>query len=408
MCPTPTPHGLSVPEATVADLFEWADRTLLGQGAFADVFAARRRDNGVQYAVKQVYKARLENERHWQWLCHEVAVSQHVHHRGCIVCHDAFQDEQAVYLQLDLVPGGDLCTLLQRAGPLTEATVARFTRQILETLLYLHDERGIAHLDLKPDNLLCTTADVDTAEVRIGDFGFAKIFGRPGSSLVAGDPEHDESFLVSPKGTYGYMCPELLRHMLEHQMEPRVTTRPEIQKMDVYSLGVVVHILLCGAFPHAVRQPRRHHLRSMRFGPDFRLPVWGTLSSHARQFCRALLESDVARRPLVSEALAHPWLAHAAREPLQPAAPFAAVAHGPQALQLQVCLRRHEAELDAQGYEPRREDVAAAVNAPCPLGPVVTPAELRVLEVVPRLQRPVVRLKPLGDRFHARRLQRSS
>lgn len=62
----------------------------------------------------------------------------------------------------------------------------------------------------------------------------------------------------------------------------------------------VVHILLCGAFPHAVRQPRRHHLRSMRFGPDFRLPVWGTLSSHARQFCRALLESDVARRPLVA------------------------------------------------------------------------------------------------------------
>lgn len=52
------------------------------------------------------------------------------------------QDEQAVYLQLDLVPGGDLCTLLQRAGPLTEATVARFTRQILETLLYLHDTQG--------------------------------------------------------------------------------------------------------------------------------------------------------------------------------------------------------------------------------------------------------------------------
>lgn len=59
--------------------------------------------------------------------------------------------------------------------------------------------------------------------------------------------------------------------------------------------------------------------------------------------------------PRPSEALAHPWLAHAAREPLQPAAPFAAVAHGPQALQLQVCLRRHEAELDARPGEEAAE-----------------------------------------------------
>jgi len=370
--------AVAIPEAEVEDLFEWTTRALAGQGAFADVFAARSRADGVMYAVKQVFKSRLESDRHWRWLHHEIAVSQFVHHAGCIRCHATFQDAAHVYLQLDLVPGGDLLGVLQRGGPLTERTVARFTKQILVTLHHLHHNVGIAHLDLKPENLLCTTNDIDTAVVRIGDFGFAKIFTQP--QHPAGVPVAGDSFLVSPKGTYGYMCPELLRHMIDNKMDPRVTTRPEIQKMDLYSLGVVVHILLSGAFPHQVRIPKRQHLRSMRFGPDFSLPVWATISSKGRQFCRLLLESDAARRPLVTEALAHPWLEQAAAAPLPfPAAPYQAMAKSLQALHLQEELREEDAALDARGgvgakgTSPLRKKSRSPLAPHCERSPRRTP-----------------------------------
>ena len=98
---------------------------------------------------------------------------------------------------------------------LPEHAVARFTRQVLETLEYLQNWYGIAHLDIKLDNLLCSSTNVSTADIKLADFGFAQILRESANTVPESNSADDadvacgatlDQCLVSPKG----VCRSLL------------------------------------------------------------------------------------------------------------------------------------------------------------------------------------------------------
>ena len=67
--------------------------------------------------------------------------------------------------------------IVNHPSKFTETLVAEYTKQILETLVYLHHQKGITHRDIKPENILLTTHDLPNARLKLSDFGFGKFFG---------------------------------------------------------------------------------------------------------------------------------------------------------------------------------------------------------------------------------------
>jgi serine/threonine protein kinase len=154
---------------------------------------------------------------------------------------------------------------------LTEESLGKLVYQMLAALSHLHSYR-LVHRDVKPDNFLVGGADGST--VKLCDFGHAAFLPKEGK-------------LCEPVGTYGFMCPQMLRGELYDA------------KADIWSLGVTVYVLLFGTFPYAFNKPPR-----FKAADEMQEPC----STDASSFVRELLQPDDEHRPSASEALDLPYM----------------------------------------------------------------------------------------------------
>eukprot|EP01012_Entosiphon_sulcatum_P047299 TRINITY_DN6414_c0_g1_i1.p1 TRINITY_DN6414_c0_g1~~TRINITY_DN6414_c0_g1_i1.p1 ORF type:complete len:418 (-),score=62.15 TRINITY_DN6414_c0_g1_i1:162-1415(-) len=319
------------------ELFDWENRSELGSGNFAKVYRARCTAvasptmvsrlvcrglvSGQEYAIKVVDKAGLsEDPRKKKCVLHEVAILRSLSHNSCVKLHDVFHDTSNVYLVLELVEGGRLLDMLEaridQGYRLTERDAADITRQILEALEYLHSQ-GIVHRDLKPENVLVESSGPNSrVTVKLIDFGFAKFFGGRGLSAGAHLATGGSGLKVpmTPLGTLHYMAPEMLEAVALMGGQPRMTTRQDVAKLDIFAVGVITYLMLGGSFPYDARSVL-DLAEQINEGIQFPEEEFHDISLDAMDFCCSLVHYDCARRPTASEALQHSWL--------QPLAPFA-------------------------------------------------------------------------------------
>lgn len=124
---------------------------------------------------------------------------------------------------MEYLAGGDLFSFLEkRRFKLPENDARRIAHQLATAVYYLHSF-GIAHRDLKPENILMVS-DSDSSNVKLVDFGLSKSFG-PGETCK------------EPFGTLCYVAPEIL---LQRSYDKAV---------DLWSLGVIIHLMLSGTLP---------------------------------------------------------------------------------------------------------------------------------------------------------------
>ena len=155
-------------------------------------------------------------------------------------------------------------------------------QQILAAMQYLHS-CGIVHRDIKPENLLYKTKSADSP-IMLADFGLAKV-------LANGQEMHTMC------GTPGYVAPEILGGKAGYT-----------SAVDIWSIGVVAYILLCG-FPPFYDESTPALVQQILAGKyDFPSPFWDQVSENAKSFVRFLLNTDPASRPTAEQALAHPWI----------------------------------------------------------------------------------------------------
>ena len=129
-----------------------------------------------------------------------------------------------VCLFLELMEGGELFDYIVEVGCFTEHMAADVSYKMLLALQYLHN-RGIVHRDLKPENMLIAKKG-DLSAVKLTDFGL--------SAMI----DQQSEMLKTPCGTPGYVAPEVLT-LIYGGYDKQV---------DVWSMGVIIYILLCG-FP---------------------------------------------------------------------------------------------------------------------------------------------------------------
>lgn len=260
----------------------------LGKGHFATVYLCVERATGTQYAVK-VFERRPGDSQKSQneSLQQEIGLLMGVNHPNLLCLKDTFDEADGVYLVLELAPEGELFNLIVSRQKFSEEETRHIFVQLFEGLKYLHD-RGIVHRDIKPENILVADKKLT---VKLGDFGLAKIIG-------------EDSFTTTLCGTPSYVAPEILQESRRRRYTKAV---------DIWSLGVVLYICLCGFPPFSDELYTRENpftlaqqIKMGRF--DYPSPYWDSVGDPALDLIDRMLTVDVEKRITVDECLQHPWL----------------------------------------------------------------------------------------------------
>lgn len=186
---------------------------------------------------------------------------------------------------MELLRGGELFDRIVMKGSYSEHEAAASTKAMAEAIGYLHSI-GVVHRDLKPENLIYDKPGPE-GELKITDFGLAKY-------------RSANQRMQTACGTPGYVAPEVLMSSSSVKYGPEV---------DLWSLGVIVYILLCG-FPPFYHDNTSELYKQIKKGKfDFPEAYWGEISAAAKDLIKGLLTVDPRKRLTPAQVLQHPWVA---------------------------------------------------------------------------------------------------
>lgn len=260
----------------------------LGRGHFATVYLCIEKATGFKFAVKKFERRQGDSQKsQTEGLQQEIAVLMSVSHPNVLCLKDTFDEADGVYLVLELASEGELFNWIVLKQKLTEDETRKVFIQLFQGIKYLH-ERNIVHRDIKPENILLTDKNLS---VKLADFGLAKIIG-------------EESFTTTLCGTPSYVAPEILENS-RHRKYTRA--------VDVWSLGVVLYICLCGfpPFSDELYTPENPYTLSQQIKMgrfDYPSPYWDSVGDPALDLIDKMLTVDVEKRITVDECLEHPWI----------------------------------------------------------------------------------------------------
>merc|ERR1719181_2095859 len=173
-------------------------------------------------------------------------------------------------LVMELVTGGELFDRIVARGNYTEKDAASLMATLCDALAYLH-EQAIVHRDLKPENLLYDSPAED-ADIKVADFGLARV--------VSG-----KDMMKTACGTPGYVAPEILKNK-----------GYDSGAVDLWSVGVILYILLCGFPPFYEEELPALFDQILHARYDFPSPWWDNISKDAKDLVTKLLELDPTTR----------------------------------------------------------------------------------------------------------------
>merc|ERR1712227_775232 len=300
---------------TFADLYKLSG-DVLGEGSSGVVQSCKSVYTGIEYAVKIIEKKpgtfvrrKLLKEIEIYHMCQgQKNITQLV---------EFFEEDDKVYLVFEKLHGGPLLEHIQRRKFLTESEASNIIRNLAEALMFLHS-RGIAHRDLKPDNVLCVSSD-DTENVKLCDFDLCSY---PVNQLTTPS-------LSTPVGSLEYMAPEVVNTFLEdddlddYSEDYDDESLNYNKKCDIWSLGVIAYILLCGYAPFQgncgydcgwERGETCTKCQELLFSNIKQCRVafpeehWAGISCQAKDLIMRLLVKDSVARLTAEEVLSHPWI----------------------------------------------------------------------------------------------------
>ncbi|KAI3767871.1 hypothetical protein L2E82_18300 [Cichorium intybus] len=256
---------------------------LLGHGQFGYTYVATDKANGDRVAVKKIDKNKMILPIAVEDVKREVKILQALSgHENVVQFYNAFEDDSYVYIAMELCEGGELLDriLSKKDSRYTEKDAAIVVRQMLKVAAQCH-LHGLVHRDMKPENFLFKSPKEDS-HLKATDFGLSD-FIRPGKKFT------------DIVGSAYYVAPEVLK-------------RKSGPESDVWSIGVITYILLCGRRPFWDKTEDGIFKEVLRNKPDFRRKPWPTISTSARDFVKKLLVKDPRARLTAAQALSHPWV----------------------------------------------------------------------------------------------------
>ncbi|KAI4314753.1 hypothetical protein L6164_027630 [Bauhinia variegata] len=256
---------------------------LLGHGQFGYTYVGVDKANGDRVAVKRIEKGKMILPIAVEDVKREVKILKELTgHENVVQFYNAFEDDSYVYIVMELCEGGELLDriLAKKDSRYTEKDAAVIVRQMLKVAAECH-LHGLVHRDMKPENFLFKSTREDSS-LKATDFGLSD-FIKPGKRFQ------------DIVGSAYYVAPEVLK-------------RKSGPESDVWSIGVITYILLCGRRPFWDKTEDGIFKEVLRNKPDFRRKPWPTISNAAKDFVKKLLVKDPRARYTAAQALSHPWV----------------------------------------------------------------------------------------------------
>ncbi|KAL7132074.1 hypothetical protein ABFS83_12G047000 [Erythranthe nasuta] len=256
---------------------------LLGHGQFGYTYVAVDKFNGDRVAVKRIEKNKMVLPIAVEDVKREVRILKALAgHENVVQFYNAFEDDSYVYIAMELCEGGELLDriLSKKDSRYTEKDAAIVVRQMLKVAAECH-LHGLVHRDMKPENFLFKSPK-DDSSLKATDFGLSD-FIRPGKKFQ------------DIVGSAYYVAPEVLK-------------RKSGPESDVWSIGVITYILLCGRRPFWDKTEDGIFKEVLRNKPDFRRKPWPGISNAAKDFVKKILVKDPRARLTAAQALSHPWV----------------------------------------------------------------------------------------------------
>ncbi|RKF77739.1 cAMP-dependent protein kinase catalytic subunit [Golovinomyces cichoracearum] len=245
---------------------------ILGTGTFARVWLVRlanptaKEDREKVFALKVLRKVEIiklkqvDHVNSERWILADVAG-----HPFITNLVTSFSDKDSLYMLLDYCPGGEIFSYLRKAKRFNEDCARFYAAEIVLVLEYLHERKGVAYRDLKPENLLL---DAD-GHIKLVDFGFGKILGNRETYTLCGTPE--------------YLAPEVIQ------------SKGHTTAVDWWALGILLYEFLVG-FPPFWHQSNALELYKQIVNKPITFPANPILSPAAKDIIQQLCNVDRTKR----------------------------------------------------------------------------------------------------------------
>ncbi|XP_030005646.1 serine/threonine-protein kinase PLK1 isoform X1 [Sphaeramia orbicularis] len=240
----------------------------LGKGGFAKCYEITDVDTKQVFAGKIVPKSLILKQHQREKMTSEIAIHKSLNHSNIVGFHGFFEDDDFVFVVLEICRRRSLLELHKRRKAVTEPEARYYMIHLLKGVQYLHNNRVI-HRDLKLGNIFLN----DDMDVKIGDFGLA--------TKIEFDGERKKTLC----GTPNYIAPEVL------------CKKGHSYEVDVWSLGCILYTLLVGKPPFETSCLKETYNRIKK--NNYTIP-WH-INPVASSLIKRMLHADPAQRPTISE-----------------------------------------------------------------------------------------------------------
>lgn len=249
-------------------------------GGYGKVYIAKDREfKDRTVCIKKVVKADPQKTEAFH---KEVHIMRDLDHPNICKLLETYEEGRFMYFVMEYCEGREVFDRIMEQGNISEKLTVDIIKQVASALRYAHD-RGIAHRDMKPENICFCSNDPKSTQVKVIDWGLGFYFG--------------QARMISAVGSLTYAAPEVMEAG-RHQYGP---------ECDLWSLGVVTYVMLCGKPPFWGSHSEL--LKRMK-REDYPIsdPPWPSISSDAKNFIQVLLKRDPRKRLPINKVLDHKWL----------------------------------------------------------------------------------------------------
>ena len=267
--------------------FRWFDDyyetgEIIGEGAFGQVVKGWHKVTRTPAAVKIINKQPMGRADEGR-VRREIDILRLAKQENLLELYDVFETNERVYIVTELVQGGTLFDWLQSVGfKVAEDTAKDIIRDVAAGLHFLH-KLGVVHRDVKLENILLVH-DGKKTRAKLIDYGLATFLG-PGD------------WSQEPVGTLKYVSPEVISRLRYRE------------KVDNWSLGVILYIMLRGTVPFYGKSEEETALRILKRKLNLHSDGWSEVSTGAKDVLERLLSRRPDFRMSLKELLSTLWVA---------------------------------------------------------------------------------------------------
>ncbi|CAB0013878.1 unnamed protein product, partial [Nesidiocoris tenuis] len=253
----------------------------IGKGNFAVVKLATHVVTNSKVAIKIIDKTKLD-EDNLKKIFREIQILTKLKHPHIIRLYQVMETEKTIYLVTEYACGGEIFDFMVKNGRISEREACKIFHQIVAAVSYCHS-RNVVHRDLKAENLLLDA----NMNIKLADFGFSNNF-------------EQGKMLMTWCGSPPYAAPELF-----------LGVQYDGPKADIWSLGVVLYVLVCGSLPFD--GDTLQLLKNKVISGKFRIPFF--MSADCEQLIRQMLLIDPERRLSIKQIRSHKWMSQVPIDP---------------------------------------------------------------------------------------------